>query len=142
MIVPLYQAELAHPDVRGLITGLQQFMLGIGGVCGSWISYGTFVSCTDNRQWRVTFGIQIIPAGILSLLIFLFPESPRWLIKKGRNEEGLRTLAQLHSDGDIADPWVLAEQQQITDQVNFEHEAEANPSLACSRLKPTSVASC
>ena len=35
MIVPLYQAELAHPDIRGLVTGLQQFMLGIGGVCGS-----------------------------------------------------------------------------------------------------------
>lgn len=35
MIVPLYQAELAHPDIRGLVVGLQQFMLGIGGVCGS-----------------------------------------------------------------------------------------------------------
>ena len=35
MIIPLYQAELAHPDIRGLVVGLQQFMLGIGGVCGS-----------------------------------------------------------------------------------------------------------
>ncbi|RDW56780.1 hypothetical protein BP6252_13964 [Coleophoma cylindrospora] len=125
MIIPLYQAELAHPDVRGLITGLQQFMLGIGGVCGSWISYGTFVSYTDSRQWRIPFGIQIVPAALLSILIFLFPESPRWLIKKGRGDEGLRTLAQLHSNGDITNPWVLAEQQQIVDQVNYEQEAEA-----------------
>lgn len=125
MIIPLYQAELAHPDVRGLTTGLQQFMLGIGGVCGSRISYGTFVSYTDNRQWRIPFGIQIIPATILSILIFLFLESPRWLIKKGRTEEGLKTLARLHSKGDLTDAWVLAEQQQITDQVNYESEMEA-----------------
>ena len=125
MIIPLYQAELAHPDIRGLITGLQQFMLGVGGVCGSWISYGTYVGFSDNRQWRVPFGIQIIPAAVLSILIFLFPESPRWLIKKGRNEDGLRTLAKLHSNGDVTDMWVLAEQQQITNQVNFEREAEA-----------------
>jgi MFS family permease len=106
MIIPLYQAELAHPDIRGLITGLQQFMIGIGGVCGSWISYGTYVGFSDNHQWRVPFGIQIIPAAVLSILIFLFPESPRWLIKKGRNEDGLRTLAKLHSNGDVTDTWV------------------------------------
>jgi hypothetical protein len=49
MIVPLYQAELAHPSIRGFVTALQQFMLGIGGVCGSWISHGTYVSFTDDR---------------------------------------------------------------------------------------------
>lgn len=32
MVVPLYQAEIAHPAIRGRITGLQQFMLGIGAV--------------------------------------------------------------------------------------------------------------
>ena len=135
MIIPLYQAELAHPNVRGLITGLQQFMLGIGGVCGSWISYGTYVSFHDSRQWRIPFGIQIIPAAVLSALIFLFPESPRWLIKKGRTEDGLRTLAKLHSNGDITDPWVLAEQEQITSQVNYEKEAEARSILDLFKTK-------
>jgi MFS family permease len=40
MIVPLYQAELAHPDIRGRITALQQFMLGVGALAAAWISYG------------------------------------------------------------------------------------------------------
>lgn len=35
MIVPLYQAEIAHPSIRGRITGLQQFMLGIGATVAS-----------------------------------------------------------------------------------------------------------
>ena len=39
--VPLYQAELAHPDIRGRVTALQQFMLGIGSLTAAWITYGS-----------------------------------------------------------------------------------------------------
>src|SRR5687767_2696816 len=128
MIVPVYQAELCHPSIRGRVTSLQQFMLGVGALCAAWISWGNVFQCSsgqsitgtnifisgtfigfaedDNRQWRVSLGIQNIPAGILGLLILLFPESPRWLIDHGRSEEGLRTLAKLHAHGDINDAFV------------------------------------
>ena len=42
MIIPIYQAELCHPSIRGTVTSLQQFMLGIGALSAAWISYGTF----------------------------------------------------------------------------------------------------
>jgi MFS family permease len=79
MIVPLYQAELAHPDIRGRVTALQQFMLGMGALVASWVSYATYtyIPASSTNQWRVSLGIQIVPAGILALLIMLFPESPR-----------------------------------------------------------------
>ena len=127
MIVPLYQAELAHPSIRGAITSLQQFMLGIGALAASWISYGTFVGFaeTDNAQWRVSLGIQLVPAVFLGALILLFPESPRWLIDHGKAEEGRKVLAQLHAHGNENDPWVLAEFEQIQDTITYEHEHEA-----------------
>ncbi|KAF2108896.1 MFS sugar transporter-like protein [Lophiotrema nucula] len=127
MIIPLYQAELAHPSIRGRITALQQFMLGIGALAAAWISYGTYVgfSDTNNAQWRVSLGIQIVPAATLAALILLFPESPRWLIDHGRPDEGLKTLAHLHAHDDINDPWVRAEFDQIQDAITFEHEHEA-----------------
>ncbi|KAJ4336665.1 hypothetical protein N0V87_005227 [Didymella glomerata] len=127
MIIPLYQAELAHPSIRGRVTALQQFMLGIGALIASWVSYGTYVgfSPTDNGQWRTPLGIQVIPAVLLAALILIFPESPRWLIDHGRVEEGLKTLARLHAHGDETDAWVQAEFQQIQDQITFEHEHEA-----------------
>lgn len=79
MIVPLYQAELAHPDIRGRVTALQQFMLGVGALVASWVSYATYtyIPASSSNQWRVSLGIQIIPAGFLALLIMFFPESPR-----------------------------------------------------------------
>jgi sugar porter (SP) family MFS transporter len=127
MIVPLYQAELAHPSIRGRVTALQQFMLGVGALCASWISYGTYVGFapTNSQQWRVSLAIQIIPAGILGLLIFLFPESPRWLIDHGHNEKGLQVLAKLHANGNEDDTWVRAEYDQIQESITYEHEHEA-----------------
>lgn len=127
MIVPLYQAELAHPDIRGRITSLQQFMLGIGALMASWISYGTYVGFapTDSKQWRVSLGIQIIPAGFLALLILLFPESPRWLMEHGKTEKGLQTLADLHAHGNTDDPWVRAEFDQIQESITHEREGAA-----------------
>ncbi|KAK2755881.1 hypothetical protein FQN54_005677 [Arachnomyces sp. PD_36] len=127
MIVPLYQAELAHPSIRGRITSLQQFMLGVGSLCAAWISYGTYIGFdpTNNAQWQVSLGLQVVPAVFLGALILLFPESPRWLIDHGRHEEGLRTLAKLHAHGDENDAWVRAEFDQIQESISFEHEHEA-----------------
>jgi MFS family permease len=42
MIIPIYQGEIAHPSIRGRVTALQQFMLGIGSFVAGWLSYGTF----------------------------------------------------------------------------------------------------
>lgn len=125
MIIPLYQSEIAHPSIRGTITSLQQFMLGIGAFVAGWISYGTFVGLTDQAQWRLPLGLQMLPAVVLGALIMLFPESPRWLIDHGRPDEGLQTLARLHSNGNENDPWVRAEFDQIQDSITHEHENEA-----------------
>ncbi|KAF2724009.1 general substrate transporter [Polychaeton citri CBS 116435] len=127
MIVPLYQAELAHPSIRGRVTALQQFMLGVGALIASWTSWACYTgfSDADSKQWRLPLGIQLIPAGILAMLILLFPESPRWLIDNGRANEGLRTLAHLHAHDDVTDPWVQGEFDQIQDMITFEHEHEA-----------------
>lgn len=127
MIVPVYQGELCHPDIRGRVTALQQFMLGIGALVATAIGYGTYTGIGDDNsgQWRIPLGIQNLPAVILAALILFFPESPRWLIDHGRADEGLQTLAKLHAHGDINDTWVRAEFDQIQERLAMEHEASA-----------------
>ncbi|CAG7940843.1 unnamed protein product [Penicillium nalgiovense] len=127
MMIPLYQAEICHPKIRGRVTSLQQFMLGIGSLCAASIGYGTYINFapTNNAQWQLPLGLQIAPAVLLGLLISFFPESPRWLIDHNRAEEGLRTLANLHAHGDQNDAWVQAEFTQIQETATFEHEHEA-----------------
>ncbi|KAA8904824.1 putative MFS sugar transporter [Sphaerosporella brunnea] len=137
MIVPLYQAELAHPTIRGRITALQQFMLGVGALCASWIGYGCYIgfSPQDDNQWRIPLGLQTIPAGILGLLIFIFPESPRWLIDSGRTTQGLQTLANLHAHGDVNDAWVQVEFSAIQASLTHEHDHAAKSWLELFRSR-------
>ncbi|KAH9836374.1 general substrate transporter [Rhodofomes roseus] len=122
MLAPLYQAEIAHPSIRGRLTTLQQFMLGIGSLIASFIGYGCYHGLTGQAQWRIPLGIQLLPAIPLAFFILLLPESPRFLAMKGRNDEALLVLGRLHAHGDITDPFVVSEHKEILEQVRVERE--------------------
>lgn len=70
-------------------------------------------------------GLQLVPAIGLASCIFLFPESPRWLVDHDRHDEALRNLAKLHAKGDINDPYVQAEFEIIKAQIEDEHQHAA-----------------
>lgn len=98
---PLYNAELAPPEMRGLLVSLQQLSTTVGIMVSYWIGYGTnYIGGTGDGQsdwaWRTPLIVQGIPAIILALgVVFFLPYSPRMLITKGREEEAFKTLASL-----------------------------------------------
>lgn len=129
MIVPIFQAEISNPKFRGAMTALQQLFNDLGQFVATWTTYGTFQRWNgtgDSAQWRIPFSIQIIPAIILASLIFVFPESPRWLIDQDKHEEGLQVLAKLHAYGDKNDPFVRAEYELILQQVMEERSTSSS----------------
>jgi sugar porter (SP) family MFS transporter len=95
MSVPLYNTEIAPPKIRGFIVGLSQQMLGIGFIVANWVGYGTQFMSTD-AAWRIPIGLQMVPAGLLLVGIQFLPQSPRWLIEVGRDEEAREVIRQLH----------------------------------------------
>jgi MFS family permease len=120
MIIPIFQAEISSHKMRGRITSLQQLFDALGQVVAAWIGYGCYMTWqgrNDSREWRIPLGMQMVPALFLASMIFLFPESPRWLINHDRHEEGLNTLAKLHAYGNMDDPYVIAEYELIMQQV-------------------------
>ncbi|CAO3626945.1 unnamed protein product [Cunninghamella echinulata] len=122
MLVPLYQSEIAPPNIRGSLVSLQQLSITFGILISFWIDYGCqYIS--GEGQWRVPFCIQIALGVILIVGIFFFPFSPRWLMSKGRDEEALQVLSKLRRLP-IDHPLVQEEYRDIKVTVVFEERLD------------------
>ncbi|RDL31050.1 putative Quinate permease [Venustampulla echinocandica] len=100
MIVPMYNAEVAPPEVRGSLIALQQLAICFGIMISFWIDYGTHyiggVGATQSEAaWLLPICLQLVPAVILFGGILFMPFSPRWLIHHDREEEARKVLANL-----------------------------------------------
>lgn len=67
MAVPVYQSECAHPDVRGLIVGMAQQMIGVGFIVSTWVGYGSHYAGDQSQfQWRFPLAFQAVPCIVSS----------------------------------------------------------------------------
>ena len=75
---PLYISEIAPPHLRGRLAGMFQFNI-VFGILIAFLSNALLENVGENA-WRWMLGVEAIPALIYSLMCFIIPESPRWLI--------------------------------------------------------------
>ncbi|KAI7897957.1 general substrate transporter [Cokeromyces recurvatus] len=121
MVVPLYQSEIAPKEIRGRIVAVQQWAITWGIMISFWIQYGCqFIK--NTAAFRIPWGVQAVPAIILTLGMWAFPFSPRWLASKGRVEEALKVIADIHGNGDIHHPRVQLEMEEINATIHFDKE--------------------
>jgi sugar porter (SP) family MFS transporter len=92
VICPLYIAEIAPASRRGRLVALAQFNVVLGillAYLSNWLIGGIL---PGGDAWRWMFGVEALPAALFFGLLFLTPESPRWLAAKNRLEEARRVL--------------------------------------------------
>jgi hypothetical protein len=74
--------------------------------------------------WRIPSLLQAAPSVLCMIILFFIPESPRWLISKGRNEEALEVLAIANASGQTDAEIVLLQYKEISDTLRWEKERE------------------
>jgi SP family galactose:H+ symporter-like MFS transporter len=89
--VPMYISEISPTRKRGALVTMNQLMITIG-ILVSYISDYLIANDANPFSWRWMFYIGLIPALILFIGMFFVPETPRWLIGRGREEEGRKVL--------------------------------------------------
>ena len=108
---PAYISEIAPARQRGRLVGLYQFNIVFGILIAFFSNY--LLNGISENDWRWMVGVEAFPALIYTLFALGIPQSPRWLMTRGREEEAGRvldrlgselTLAQLHEDMVQAEP--------------------------------------
>jgi len=84
-------------------------------------SYGTyFMGQNTTWAWRIPSLLQGFLPLVQVIFVFLLPESPRWLIFKGRHEAARRVLVKYHAGGDETSALVDFEMREITEQIELD----------------------
>ncbi len=140
-VAPMYIAEMAPAEKRGMFVAVNQVMIMIGVLSAQVINW--LISLHDTQipdsatatmilqnwpdcwnvqyGWRWMFGVMVIPAFLFFLFMSFVPESVRWLVKNGRDEEAQRILDRI-GGGDYA----KAEVADIKGTISGEEVAHVN----------------
>jgi MFS transporter, SP family, sugar:H+ symporter len=103
VLSPAYISEVAPANIRGRMTTVQQIMIISGLTAAFVVNYylAAAAGASTNpfwggiEAWRWMYLMQALPAAVFLIALFFIPESPRYLVSKGRNPDALRVLTSL-----------------------------------------------
>ena len=98
VIAPLYIAEIAPARYRGRLVASVQFNIVLGIQLAFLSNYVIAGLGLGEDDWRWMLGVQAAPSAAFFVLAFLIPESPRWLVGRGRPDEARRVLLKIGAD--------------------------------------------
>jgi sugar porter (SP) family MFS transporter len=92
---PTYISEISTPASRGRLVAMYQFNI-VFGILVAYLSNYLLSGFGGDNDWRWMLGVMTIPALVYSIMVFGIPESPRWLMKAGREDEALDILQKIN----------------------------------------------
>lgn len=137
---PSLVAEIAHPRIRGTILSFVSLSVGFwkheetdrgqynvlwyaGSIIASWMTFGSG-HLNNSWSWRTASVAQVVPSLFVLSMIWMVPESPRFLMAKGRREEAHAMIAKYHANGDLDDPLVLFELSEINQALEIDQQGK------------------
>ncbi|RSL66486.1 hypothetical protein CEP54_003673 [Fusarium duplospermum] len=123
-IVPVWATETAEHTSRGQFIAIEFTLNIFGVVVAYWLEFGlSFIDGGASPfRWRFPIAFQIIPLIFLFGLVWFFPESPRWLVKVGRDDEAQYILRRLRGSDETDIVRAEAEYQDIKNIVQLENK--------------------
>lgn len=92
--VPLYISEISPTKIRGRLVSMFQLLITVG-ILAAYLSDRALADNSNPESWRPMLWVGVFPALILFVGMFFLPDTPRWLMSKGREEESRKILKKI-----------------------------------------------
>jgi MFS transporter, SP family, xylose:H+ symportor len=104
MLSPLYIAEISPSAIRGRLVSFNQLAI-VGGILlvyivNTYVAYQGDDAWVKSTGWRYMLASEAIPSTILLILLMFVPDTPRWLVQRGRNDEAYQGLRKVMGESD------------------------------------------
>jgi len=136
VVSPMYIAEISPARLRGRLVAITQFNIVLGILLAFFSNYVIKAMDIGPAEWRWMFGVEAFPAAAFFLLLYLTPESPRWLVAKRRTGEARDVLARMGTDTGNVEQTVA----EIQRSLDLEHHTLHEPLFQKAYRKPVLLA--
>ncbi|KAF8600485.1 general substrate transporter [Ceratobasidium sp. AG-I] len=123
MAAPLLISELAYPTHRAPLTSLYNCLWFSGSIVAGWSTFGTF-RIPNDWSWRIPSALQGLSSIIQVIFVWFIPDSPRWLISVGRDQEARDVLKKWHAGGQENNGLVHFEYHEIKNAIVSEAQRD------------------
>ncbi|KAG2126227.1 general substrate transporter [Suillus clintonianus] len=123
--VPTYHAELSPSAKRGRMIMMEGTLIVVGVTVAYLVDLALFFVNWSSAQWRVPIALQLVFEIIMVACIGFLPESPRWLVKRGRNAEAMAVISAME-DKPPSDPEVQRTYYGIREAVAVETSSQGS----------------
>jgi sugar porter (SP) family MFS transporter len=136
VVSPMYIAEISPAQYRGRLVAVTQFNIVLGILLAYLSNYiiGSLQLGPSECRWM--FGVMALPSAAFFVLLFLTPQSPRWLIAKGRVTEARAVLEECGTQPGVLDQEI----REIQGSLDVEHHTLAEPFFCRKYAKPILLA--
>jgi sugar porter (SP) family MFS transporter len=97
VVTPMFIAEISPAKKRGQLVLLNQFFV-VSAIFLAFVVNYLLAQAFPESSWRWMIGVEFVPATIFFGLLFLVPESPRWLVNQNRSEEALIVFTRVKAE--------------------------------------------
>ena len=125
-VSPIYISEVSPARIRGTLVSLYQLAVTVGfllAYLANWVidsngdlsvAGGLWTNIWNSEMWRGMLGSETLPAMLFFFIIFFIPESPKWLIVKGKMEKASVVLSKIYADQEDIDNEITTTEESMS----------------------------
>lgn len=143
IVSPLYISEVSVAQYRGRLVSLYQLAVTVGFLGAYLVNYQLLAYTENGNQlsadwlnmifitevWRGMLGMEILPAMLFFIILFFVPESPRWLIVKGKEEKAVNILKKIYISNSEAENQLKETKSVLTSETKSEWTQLMKPGI-------------